>query len=106
MCNRGINKQSARCLWGHFGTLTRRIATHTWTILAALLAILPCPAQPPGIIYSTTLPYSGTPDDCGYTPVPYVSLVATDPSGNSYIAGFAASKGLPTTPGVVQPGYA
>ena len=74
-------------------------------VFAILLAI-PCMAQPPGIVYSTTVPYSGTPTPMGNTPIPEVSLVVTDASGNSYVAGSVASSGLPTTPGVVQPGYA
>ncbi len=71
----------------------------------ALLAI-PCMAQPPGIVYSTTVPYSGTQGYLGYTPPATVSLIVTDASGNSYIVGSVASAGLPTTPGVVQPGFA
>jgi uncharacterized protein (TIGR03437 family) len=42
----------------------------------------------------------------GYTPPAIVGFVATDASGNSYIAGSVASSGLPTTPGVVQPAFA
>jgi uncharacterized protein (TIGR03437 family) len=63
-------------------------------------------AQPPGIVYSTTVPYSGMPDDVGYTPPVNVSLVTTNASGNTYVTGFVDSSGLPTTPGVVQPGFA
>jgi uncharacterized protein (TIGR03437 family) len=75
-------------------------------ISASLLAILPCAAQPPGIVYSTSIPYTGTPDDMGYTPPATVTQMVTDASGNSYIAGYIASSGLPTTPGVVQPSFA
>ncbi|MBV9769920.1 MAG: SBBP repeat-containing protein [Bryobacterales bacterium] len=76
------------------------------TLFFAALVGSSCIAQPPGIIYSTTVPYSGTPDLFGFIPPPYVNLVVTDASGNSYVAGQIASSGLPTTPGVVQPGYA
>jgi uncharacterized protein (TIGR03437 family) len=95
---------------GHFGTLLRRIATQGWIISAALLAI-PCVAQlPPGVLYSTTVPGSGMQLTTGFAaypnyPDPNVTLVATDASGNSYVAGAVAWSGLPTTPGVVQPDY-
>jgi len=80
------------------------------TLFTALLAI-PCLAQPPGIVYSTTVPYSGMTDNDGFSiypnyPGPGVSLVVTDASGNSYVAGAIASTGLPTTPGVYQTQYA
>ncbi len=91
---------------GHFGTLLRKCATHSWIISAALLA-LPCMAQPPGIVYSTTVPYTGMPAVTGFNlyPNPTVLLAATDASGNSYIAGAVTSGGLPTTPGAVQSQY-
>jgi uncharacterized protein (TIGR03437 family) len=83
----------------------RRLATGGWIISAGLLAI-PCVAQPPGIVYSTTVPYSGPAFGVDYFPYPNVSQVVTDASGNTTIAGSVASSGLPTTPGVVQPGFA
>ncbi len=59
-------------------------------------------AQPPGIVYSTTVPYSGSNSSL----FPTVDLLVTDAAGNSYIAGAVGSAGLPTTPGAVQPGFA
>jgi uncharacterized protein (TIGR03437 family) len=99
------DKRSVSDFRRQFGTLARRFATQRWIVFAILLSI-PCLAQPPGIVYSTTVPYAGVPDDMGYTPPATVSLLVTDASGNSYIAGAVASTGLPTTPGVVQPGFA
>lgn len=61
-------------------------------------------AQPPGIIYSTTVSYTGSGGSFSY-PYPTVLLITTDASGNTYVAGAVASAGLPTTPGVVQPQY-
>jgi uncharacterized protein (TIGR03437 family) len=70
---------------------------------AALLAILPCMAQlPPGVLYSTTIPYSAS----GAAPPPTVSAVATDALGNTYITGSVSSNGLRSTSGVLQPGFA
>jgi len=66
---------------------------------AVLLAILPCMAQPPGIVYSTTVPYSGSNSSL----FPTVDLLVTDASGNSYVTGIAFSNGMAVTPGVVQP---
>jgi uncharacterized protein (TIGR03437 family) len=90
----------------HFGTSLRQFATHSWIISVALLAI-PCMAQPPGIVYSTTLPYTGVPAATGFNlyPNPTVLLVVTDASGNTYIAGAVTSGGLPTTLGAVQSQY-
>ena len=63
-------------------------------------------AQPAGIVYSTTIPYTGAaPSGFSPYPIPTVSLVVTDVSGNTYIAGAVASNGLTTTAGVVQPQY-
>src|SRR5580693_9389990 len=87
----------------HFGTLLRRLATRSWQIAAIVLAI-PCMAQPPGILYSTTIPYTGTSSAFSYF-LPTVLLVVTDKAGNTYIAGAVTATGLPTTPGVVQPKY-
>jgi uncharacterized protein (TIGR03437 family) len=67
-------------------------------LLGALLVILPCMAQPPGIVYSTTVPYSGS----STSMFPTVNLVVTDASGNSYVTGIAFSTGMAGTPGVVQ----
>ncbi len=67
-------------------------------LLGALLVILPCMAQPPGIVYSTTVPYSGS----SMSMFPTVNLVVTDASGNSYVTGIAFSTGMAGTPGVVQ----
>jgi uncharacterized protein (TIGR03437 family) len=91
-------------------TLCRRFASHGWIISAAFFAI-PCMAQPSGVVYSTTVPFAGTLNGFGLSiypnyPGPNVSLVVTDASGNSYIAGAVASSGLPTTPGVYEPQYA
>jgi uncharacterized protein (TIGR03437 family) len=92
---------------GPFGTLVRRIATHGWIISAALLVIPPCVAQPPGIVYSTTVPYTGMPGgDYPLFPIPAVLQLVADASGNTYIAGAVGSSGLPTTPGVYQSQYA
>jgi uncharacterized protein (TIGR03437 family) len=64
-------------------------------------------AQPPGIVYSTTVPYTGMPTgDFPLNPIPTVLQVVTDASGNTYIAGAVDSSGLPTTPGVYQSQYA
>jgi uncharacterized protein (TIGR03437 family) len=79
----------------------RKYATYSCIISATALTILPCIAQPPGIIYSTTVPYSGT-----TTSFPNVAVVTTDVSGNSYVAGTIYSDGLAGTPGVVQPQFA
>jgi uncharacterized protein (TIGR03437 family) len=88
------NAPSTRRLRRHFGTAL-------WPFATALLAIAPCVAQlPPGIVYSTNVPYLGT------TPFPTVSAVVTDASGNSYVAGSVYSDGLASTPGVVQPQFA
>jgi len=64
-------------------------------------------AQPPGIVYSTNVPYTGVPAATGFNlyPNPTVLLVVTDASGNTYIAGAVTSGGLPTTPGAVQSQY-
>ncbi len=64
-------------------------------------------AQPPGIVYSTTVPYTGMPAVTGFNlyPNPTVLQVATDASGNTYIAGAVTSGGLPTTPGAIQSQY-
>jgi uncharacterized protein (TIGR03437 family) len=105
MCINNGDNRSVFDFRSHFGPLARRFATQRWIAYASLLSI-PCLAQPPGIVYSTTVPYSGIPDDLGYTPPATVSLLVTDASGNSYIAGSAGSTGLPSTPGVVQPGFA
>jgi uncharacterized protein (TIGR03437 family) len=71
---------------------------------AALLAIVPCMAQPPpGVLYSTTVPYSIPPTA---TSPPIVGAIATDASGNTYVTGSVYSNGLPSTPGVVQPAFA
>jgi hypothetical protein len=83
---------------------------HGWTISAALLAI-PCVAQlPPGVLYSTTVPYSipaGTITGAGLGPSPpTVTAVATDASGNSYITVAIYLTGYASTPGVVQPANA
>jgi len=59
-------------------------------------------AQPPGIVYSTTLPYSGS----NTSLFPTVNLVLTDASGNSYVTGPVYSNGLAGTPGVAQPQFA
>jgi uncharacterized protein (TIGR03437 family) len=75
-----------------------------------LLAI-PCVAQlPPGVLYSTTIPYS-IPAGTNVNPfmgpgIPYVSAVATDASGNSYVTGPVYVTGYASTPGVVQPANA
>jgi uncharacterized protein (TIGR03437 family) len=94
---------STRSRW-YFGTLVRRLAT-----LATFVAI-PCFAQPPGVIYSTTVPYTippGTPEGPGLGPgLPYVSAVAVDSAGNAYITGSVDVTGYPSTPGVVQPANA
>jgi uncharacterized protein (TIGR03437 family) len=66
-------------------------------LLGALLVILSCMAQPPGIVYSTTVPYSGSSTSL----FPTVNLVVTDASGNSYVTGIAFSTGMAGTPGVV-----
>jgi Beta-propeller repeat len=92
------------------GTLLRKLATPGWIIAAALLAI-PCMAQlPPGVLYSTILPYSipsGTTVGADFGPgIPYVSAVATDASGNSYVTGPVYVTGYASTPGVVQPANA
>jgi uncharacterized protein (TIGR03437 family) len=85
--------------------MARRFTTPGWIFSAVLLAI-PCMAQPTGIVYSTTVPYTGTPT--GFTPysIPTVLQVVNDASGNTYIAGAVDSSGLPSTPGVYQPQYA
>jgi uncharacterized protein (TIGR03437 family) len=64
-------------------------------------------SQPPGIVYSTTVPYTGMPAVTGFNlyPNPTVLQVATDASGNTYIAGAVTSGGLPTTPGAPQSQY-
>lgn len=68
----------------------------------ALLLILPCAAQnPPGILYSTTLPNSK-----GLSGQAQVVAIASDASGNSYVTGSVSSNGLASTPGVVQPSFA
>ena len=90
----------------HFGTLVWRFATQSWLISAAFIAI-PCVAQSSGIVYSTTVPYTGNRETSGYNifPAPTVELLVTDASGNTYVVGAVTSNGLPATPGVVQPDY-
>lgn len=89
-----------------FGTLARRFATQYCLISAAFIAI-PCLAQPSGIVYSSTVAYTGTPVATGFNlfPNPTVQLLVTDASGNTYLAGAVTSGGLPVTPGVVQTNY-
>jgi uncharacterized protein (TIGR03437 family) len=108
MRNRQTNTRVPNSFQRHFGTPVRRIATHA--IISAGLLAIPCLAQPSGVVYSTTVPYSGMANNEGFSLYPNyagpnVSLVATDSSGNSYIAGAVASSGLPTTPGVYQSRY-
>lgn len=103
------NKRSAKCRTAHFGARMRRFATRGWIISAgALLAVFPCLALPPGVLYSTTVPYSvpyGTGTEL-LTALPNISVVTTDAPGNSYVAGSIYANGLASTPGVVQPAYA
>src|SRR5271154_2788836 len=92
--------RTANCSRRRFGTPVWPFATLGWVVAAALLAI-PCMAQPPGIVYSTTVPYTGPEGTEGFSiypnyPGPNVSIVTTDASDNSYIAGAVASSGLPT----------
>ena len=100
------NTRVSKSRAGRFGAGLRRVATRDWIIFAALLAIR-CSGQPAGIVYSTTIPYSVTPSGNGYGQytIPTVTALATDASGNSYIAGAVDSNGLPATPGVVQAKY-
>lgn len=79
---------------GNFGTPLRQFAT--------LLLILPCAAQnPPGVLYSTTIPNSN-----GISGGASVSATSTDAAGNTYVTGSVSSNGLMSTPGVVQPSFA
>lgn len=70
---------------------------------AALLAALPSNAAPPGVLYSTTVPYAGA---SGGISNPRVMAVETDSSGNSYVTGAVYANGLAATAGVVQPAFA
>jgi uncharacterized protein (TIGR03437 family) len=101
--NRRVSK-----LWaGYFGTLVRRFATQYWLISTAFFPIS-CIAQPSGIVYSTTVSYTGNPAPSGsniFFPAPTVEVLLADASGNTYMAGAVTSGGLPATPGVVQPNY-
>ncbi len=100
------NTRASKSWTGHFGTLVWRFATQSWLISAAFIAI-PCVAQSSGIVYSTTVPYTGNRETSGYNifPAPTVELLVTDASGNTYVVGAVTSNGLPATPGVVQPDY-
>jgi uncharacterized protein (TIGR03437 family) len=91
---------------GHFETPILQFATHYLLVFTGLLAI-PCAAQPSGIVYTTTVPYTGMPTATGFNmyPVPTVKALTTDSAGNTYIAGAVTSGGLPVTPGVVQSQY-
>ena len=92
---------------GHFWTLVGRLSPHRWVLCTGLLAVLPCLAQPPGVLYSTTVPFDSSIGMSnglmGTSPV--VVAVTTDASGNSYVAGSVSSNGFAGTPGVVQPAY-
>jgi hypothetical protein len=55
-------------------------------------------ALPPGVQYSTEIA-NNNPDWLGVT----ITAVAADANGNAYVTGYTRSKGLATTPGVVQP---
>ena len=82
-----------------------RFATRALILSALLLAALPCLGQPPGVLYSTTVPYSPQSTSSGLEPtLPSVSAITTA-SGNSYVAGAVYANGLPSTPGAVQPAY-
>ncbi|HTQ55575.1 MAG TPA: SBBP repeat-containing protein [Bryobacteraceae bacterium] len=74
------------------------------------MIVLPIRALPPGVVYSTTIPYTlppGTQVGPGIgPPSPGVSAIATDASGNSYVTGSVYTTGYPATPGVVQPANA
>ncbi len=87
---------------GHFRTLVGRVAPLGWIVSAGLLAGFPCGAVPPGVLYSTTVPYTAW---AGISN-PGVTAVTTDSSGNSYITGVVYANGLAATPGVVQPTFA
>jgi hypothetical protein len=101
MLPRDEDARSFHCWRGYFGTRVRQFAPQGWIVFAAFAPLLPCMAQPPGIVYSTTIPYSN--------PSPYllpsVNVVATDASGNSYVAGSAFLNGLAGTPGVLEPQF-
>jgi uncharacterized protein (TIGR03437 family) len=59
---------------------------------------------PPGVLFSTTVPYSPPPNTAASLPA--VNAVAVDAAGNTYITGSVSSGGLPGTPGVLQSGFA
>jgi uncharacterized protein (TIGR03437 family) len=89
------NQRITHFAWRHFGTLFRTFAT-------VLFTIVPCLAQlPPGVLFSKTVPNS-VPLVFDGPPLPAVTAVATDPSGNIYVTGTVDSNGLAATPGVVQ----
>ena len=93
---------SRYCQLRHFGTLVRRVCT--------LLMAAPVWALPPGVLYSTTVPYTlppGVIPTDGYGPFPpLVNALTTDAAGNSYVAGSVYVTGFAATPGVIQTGNA
>jgi uncharacterized protein (TIGR03437 family) len=90
MRNPHLNQATGTSRTANFGINLGQFAT-------ALFLILPCAAQnPPGVLYSTTLPGTGTPE---------VDAVAVDASNNVYVVGNVGSAGLEGTPGTLQPSY-
>jgi hypothetical protein len=90
MRNPRLNQANGTWRTGNFGVTMGQFAT-------VLFLTLPCAAQnPPGVLYSTTLPGAGTPE---------VDAVTVDSSDNAYVVGHIWSGGLEGTPGTLQPSY-
>jgi len=90
---REVNSPSGIRLAGKFGTAFGQLAT-------VCLLVVACAAQnPPGVLYSTTIPYSN-----GQLP-PTVSAIEADSAGNSYVIGSVSTNELAGTPGVLQPSF-
>jgi uncharacterized protein (TIGR03437 family) len=88
MRNPRLNQANGTWRTGNFAVTLGQFAT-------VLFLILPCAAQnPPGVLYSTTLPGSAA-----------VNAVAVDASNNVYVVGNVGSAGLEGTPGALQPSY-